>query len=59
MLQASTPAIAMGVAAPLIDMVLKIRTSVMKWTSATTNDSSVAPAGVIQQVKPQHVRVGG
>lgn len=48
LLQASTPAMAMGVAAPLIDMVLKIRTSVMKCTSATTNDSSVAPAGVIQ-----------
>jgi hypothetical protein len=37
------PAIAMGVAAPLMDMVLKISTSVMKCTKATTKDSSVAP----------------
>jgi hypothetical protein len=35
---------AMGVAAPLMDMVLKIRTSVMKCARATTNDNRVAPA---------------
>jgi hypothetical protein len=39
-----TPAMTMGVAAPLIDMVLNTSSSVRKCASATTNDSSVAPA---------------
>lgn len=42
-LQCHPPAMAMGVAAPLMDMVLKISTSVMKCTRATTKDNSVAP----------------
>jgi len=40
----TAPATTMGEAAPLMVMVLNTSISVRKWTSATTNDSSVAPA---------------